>query len=191
MSDFLPPTLADDGETSNPKKTPTLRVVQESYDGAFITDDADFACGARVFFLPEDLSWGGALSQAILSHTGAQLDDYILENVIAPKRGSAFLIPSEVGGGNLYILGIIPKWDGGLDNEERALKACIRSVLEMAEQKGIESLAFPALGMGRKDYPVRKAARLMMSVLRNFPYHNLVEVRVVWKNASIFGVYRS
>lgn len=175
-------TLADGNASSNPEKPLKLRILQGDFLSA--SDGA-----ARVFFMQEDLSWEGDLGKAILGEVGPQLDEYILEHLIQPKRGEAFFVPASVGKGRSYIVGILPEWDGGMDDEERALKKCITSILETAEENGVDSLAFPALGMGKKDYPVRKAARLILSALTSFPYRNLSDIRVVCKTPTIFEAY--
>lgn len=175
-------TLADENASSNPEKSLKLRILQGDFLSA--SDGA-----TRVFFMQEDLSWEGDLGKAILGEVGPQLDEYILEHLIQPKRGEAFFIPANVGCGRAYIVGILPEWDGGMDDEERALKKCIHSILERAEEHGILSLAIPALGMGKKDYPVRKAARLILSVLTTFPYKTLKDVRVVCKTPTIYESY--
>ncbi|HNQ92391.1 MAG TPA: macro domain-containing protein [Alphaproteobacteria bacterium] len=175
-------TLTDQAASSNPEKATKLRILQ----GDFLSSSDE---AARVFFMSEDLSWEGDLGKAILEEVGPQLDEYILENVIQPKRGEAYFIPADVGNGHAYIIGILPLWDGGMNDEERALKKCITGILETAEANGLRSLAFPALGMGKKDYPVRKAARLILSVLTPFPYKTLRDLSVVCKTLEIFEAY--
>ncbi|OIN87433.1 MAG: hypothetical protein AUJ12_01475 [Alphaproteobacteria bacterium CG1_02_46_17] len=142
-----------------------------------------------VFFMPEELSWQGLLNAAILVRFGPKLDEYILDHAVKPKRGDVFLIPADVSPYPRLILGILPKWDGGMDDEERALKKCLRGMIEKAEEAGVSSIAFPALGMGNKDYPIRKAARLTMGVLSSFPYKNLREIRVVCKSPDMYDAY--
>ncbi len=175
-------SLADQTATSNPQMTPKLRVIQ----GNFMEQQG---MEAMVFFMPEELSWDGALNAAILARFGPKLDEYILEHAVKPKRGDVFLISEQVSAAPRLILGILPKWDGGMDDEERALKKCLRSMIEAAEEAGLRSIAFPALGMGHKDYPIRKAARLTLSVLSTFPYKNLREIRLVCKSREIFDAY--
>ena len=125
----------------------------------------------------------------ILAHYGPKLDVYLLEHFIQPKRGDSFLLPAEIARTPRLVVGVLPKWDGGMDDEERALKRCIHDVVSMAEQSGFKSLAFPALGMGNRDYPPRKAARLMCSVIESYPYQSLDEVVIVCKTAQIFDSF--
>ncbi|HPQ51483.1 MAG: macro domain-containing protein [Alphaproteobacteria bacterium] len=150
-------------------------------------EDHDVA--ALAFFLLEDMSWGGVLNQAILNRFGVGLDDYILNHVIKPRRGSVFVIPEEISAVPRLILGIIPKWDGGMDDEERSFKKCLWGMLEKADSAGVSSIAFPALGLRNKDYPFRKAARLAMGVFSSYPYQNLREVVIVCKSSEIFDAY--
>lgn len=144
---------------------------------------------ACVFFMPENLGWEGGLNKAILVQTGQQLDDYILEHVVRPKRGDVYVIPSMVADRPRLVLGILPRWDGGMDDEERAYKKCLREVLVQAEESGFPSLALPALGLGNKEFPPRKAARLTMNIFAAHRYSVLQEIRIICKTPEIFAAY--
>ncbi len=52
-----------------------------------------------------------------------------------------------------------PVWQGGGRNEAALLAACYRNVLALARQKGLRSLAFPAISCGVYAYPVAQASR--------------------------------
>jgi O-acetyl-ADP-ribose deacetylase (regulator of RNase III) len=51
-----------------------------------------------------------------------------------------------------------PVWDGGGKDEDRMLAAAYRSCLQVAEEKGCRSIAFPSLGGGLYGFPFDRAA---------------------------------
>lgn len=176
-------TLSDPPAPSNPEKGTIIKILQGG-----LLDQTGMA--AIVFFMGERLEWESPLNHRILERFGQNLDEYILEHVISPRKGDAYLIAEDVHSAPRLILGILPKWDGGMDDEERVLKKCIRSILSVADDAGLSSVAIPALGMSRKkDIPVRRAARLTYTVLSEFPYRSLKEVRVMCKTPEIYEAY--
>ena len=58
--------------------------------------------------------------------------------------------------------------DTPTDEEDRQLRACYRSCLELAEQKGVLSLSFPAISAGVFGFPVAAAAEVAASVCREW-----------------------
>jgi O-acetyl-ADP-ribose deacetylase len=59
-----------------------------------------------------------------------------------------------------------PVWHGGGAGEEDLLAACYRSVLALAQQHGIASLAFPAISCGVYGYPIEAATRVAVRSVR-------------------------
>ena len=65
-------------------------------------------------------------------------------------------------GGNLpapFVIHTVgPIWHGGTKNEPRTLANAYRSSLELARDRGLETIAFPAISTGAYGYPKREAA---------------------------------
>jgi len=59
-----------------------------------------------------------------------------------------------------------PVWRGGGHNEAQLLAACYRNVLALARQKGLRSLAFPAISCGVYAYPVAQASAIAVRTMR-------------------------
>lgn len=59
-----------------------------------------------------------------------------------------------------------PVWKGGQAGEAELLAGCYRSVLALARQHGLRSLAFPAISCGVYGYPLRAATAVAVSTLR-------------------------
>jgi O-acetyl-ADP-ribose deacetylase (regulator of RNase III) len=58
-----------------------------------------------------------------------------------------------------------PAWEGGHKNEDDLLKSCYRVSLELAQQHGVRSIAFPAISCGAYRFPIDRAARIATSTI--------------------------
>jgi len=56
-----------------------------------------------------------------------------------------------------------PVWHGGDRGEDELLAACYRHSLELAEAKGLSSIAFPAISTGVYRFPRERACRIAVS----------------------------
>jgi O-acetyl-ADP-ribose deacetylase (regulator of RNase III) len=61
-----------------------------------------------------------------------------------------------------------PVWRGGDRGEAGLLASAYRRSLEIAEEAGLASIAFPSISTGAYGYPVRPAARIAVATTRDF-----------------------
>lgn len=59
-----------------------------------------------------------------------------------------------------------PVWHGGDSGEDAALASCYRSSFALAEEKGVASIAFPAISTGVYGFPSERAARIAVAEAR-------------------------
>jgi O-acetyl-ADP-ribose deacetylase (regulator of RNase III) len=62
-----------------------------------------------------------------------------------------------------------PVWAGGGRGEAERLASCYRRALEVADELGARSVAFPAISTGIYGYPAEEAAAIAVSTLRETP----------------------
>lgn len=119
-------------------------------------------CDSILFFMHPSLKWGNGLNGAVLALAGEGLDHYICENVLTPKNGDVFVLPAFNAPYKTLFLAILADWDGGNGFEERDLMNCYRGAIEQAEALGLKSIAIPALGRDKRDFPHIRFARVAL-----------------------------
>jgi O-acetyl-ADP-ribose deacetylase (regulator of RNase III) len=73
-----------------------------------------------------------------------------------------------------------PVWRGGHEREDDVLASCYRTVLAIARERGLATVAFPAISCGVYGFPIPRAcgiaAREIRSFLASSPYPERVEL---------------
>ncbi len=61
-----------------------------------------------------------------------------------------------------------PIWHGGNRSEAQILANCYRNSLQLAAEKDIKTISFPAISCGAYGYPIQKAAQIALKTTREF-----------------------
>jgi O-acetyl-ADP-ribose deacetylase (regulator of RNase III) len=87
-------------------------------------------------------------------------------------------------GGDLaarYVIHTVgPVWKGGTQGEAELLANCYRNALVLARERGLKSVAFPAISTGVFGYPPGQAARVAAGAVCNFLAEDATLERVVF-----------
>ena len=83
-----------------------------------------------------------------------------------------------------------PVWSGGGAGEAELLASAHRRALEVAEELGIRTIAFPALSTGVYGYPPDRAAPVALEVARAFE-DRFDEIRFVFLDDDVRALYAS
>ncbi len=59
-----------------------------------------------------------------------------------------------------------PVWYGGSRGEAEGLASCYRNALRLAEERGLGSIAFPAISTGAYGYPIEEATEIAIRECR-------------------------
>lgn len=85
-----------------------------------------------------------------------------------------------------------PRWKGGGRGEDELLASAWRSSLELAASLGHRTVAFPSISTGVYGFPVERAAKIALGVVRDFVKARpeaFDEIRVVLFSAGDLAVY--
>ncbi len=83
---------------------------------------------------------------------------------------------------------------GGVDKpEDQLLSKSYKNSLQLADDEGIKSIAFPAISTGAFGYPIKEAAEISLRSIKNIAksLDNLKLIRFVLYNESDLQVYQS
>ena len=79
------------------------------------------------------------------------------------KITGAYNLPCE------YVIHTVgPIWNGGRSKEEELLAGCYFNSMQLAQEHGIRSIAFPSISTGVYGYPVELAAKVAVRTVSRF-----------------------
>ena len=137
-----------------------------------------------------DLEPGGGVNGAIHKAAGPQLagECRLLGGC---KPGEAKITHGYNLPAKFVIHTVGPVWRGGLFREKETLTACYRNALELARDKGCETVAFPLISAGTFGYPKKKALKTAMDVIGDFLLENDMTVYLIVFNKECLNVSKS
>ena len=136
----------------------------------------------------EALATGGGVCGAIRRAGG----DEIFEEA-ARLGGCATGDAKATGAGRLpahYVIHAVgPVWTGGGAGEAGLLASAYRRSLELAEELGVRTIAFPALSTGIYGYPAEQAAPVAVAAVRELE-DRFDEIRFVFLDEEMRELFR-
>jgi len=99
-------------------------------------------------------------------------------------------------GGNLkakYVIHTVgPIWRGGKSGEPELLAEAYKNSLALASSKGLKTIAFPSISTGAYGYPIEKACKVALKIVKEFleKENKLEEVVFVLYTKHDFEVYK-
>lgn len=135
------------------------------------------------------LSGGGGVDGAIHAAAGrAQLQQACAElggcNPGDAKPTPGFMLPAR-----FIIHTVGPVWRGGFRGEGEILASCYRRSLEVADEIGARTVAFPAISTGAFGYPPEAAAKVAVDTVR-YSDTAVEKVLLVALDSDTFDLYR-
>lgn len=98
-------------------------------------------------------------------------------------------------GGNLkakYVIHTVgPIYRGGTKDEAKLLQSAYRNSLKLAQEKGLQSISFPAISCGIYGYPLDAAAHLALKTCIEFACENtgIKLIRHILFNRKIYDIF--
>ncbi|WP_332262495.1 O-acetyl-ADP-ribose deacetylase [Paenibacillus sp. GSMTC-2017] len=92
--------------------------------------------------------------------------------------GEAVITPAGLLKARFVIHTVGPVWNDGRSDEESKLSSCYSKSLAIANQNGVESIAFPGISTGIYRFPKDKAATIALDVVRNYILKNSGETSI-------------
>lgn len=99
------------------------------------------------------------------------------------------------GGYNLpsrYVIHTVgPVYHGGTSRERAQLSSAYRSSLSLAEEKGVRTIAFPAISTGVYGYPKKEAAEVSFQAIKDYlgEGSRLKEIRIILFSSYDLSLY--
>ncbi|BCO30680.1 Appr-1-p processing protein [Thiohalobacter sp. COW1] len=132
---------------------------------------------------------GGGVAGAIHRAAGPGLDEEC--RPLAPIKPGQAVITSAHNLPNKYVIHCLGPVYGVDEPADELLAGCYRRALQLAEQNGIESIAFPAISTGVFGYPLEAATRIALGVMADEAQTltQLKQIRCVLFQPSDLAVY--
>jgi len=129
-------------------------------------DITELEVDAFVYYAQPDLALGSGFGGAIAVRGGASIQKELTVLGAGGPIPTGEAVASEAGKlkANFILHAVGPRFRE--DEIEEKLLTTMRNVLLLAEEKGVTSLAFPAMGAGYYGIPTPVSARVMLEALK-------------------------
>lgn len=107
---------------------------------------------------------GGGVAGALHRAAGSGLEEEC--RLLAPIKPGQAVITGGYNLPNAYVIHCLGPVYGVDRPEDELLAGCYRNALLLADEKSIDSIAFPSLSTGAFGYPLEEAAEIAMSTVK-------------------------
>jgi O-acetyl-ADP-ribose deacetylase (regulator of RNase III) len=136
---------------------------------AVLGDITGQAVDAVVNAANQSLAGGGGVDGAIHRAAGAGRLHAACAELGGCPTGDAKATPGFGLAARWIIHAVGPRWRGGAHGEADQLASCYRRALEVADELGAKSVAFPAISTGIYGYPLAEASAIAVDTIRSTP----------------------
>jgi len=137
----------------------------QAVQGDITVEDVDAVVNAA----NQALAGGGGVDGAIHRAAGHRELQEACQKLGGCPTGDAKATPGFGLRARWIIHAVGPRWRGGDKGEAEQLASCYRRSLEVADELGAKSIAFPAISTGIYGYPPEEAARIAVETVRSTP----------------------
>ena len=134
------------------------------------------------------LKKGGGVCGAIFDAAGEEKMEAALEAYKGCVAGEAVITDGFDLPAKYVIHTVGPIWEGGTKGEEGILQSCYSNSLRLAQEKGLETIAFPLLSSGAFGYPKAKALQTAISSISEFLMESDMTVYLVVFDKKAFSL---
>jgi O-acetyl-ADP-ribose deacetylase (regulator of RNase III) len=110
---------------------------------------------------------GGGVDGAIHRTAGSELLEFN-RKLGGCQTGEAKISPGFKLLAKFIIHTVGPVWNGGKNNEDKLLANCYKNSLELAIEKKIKTIAFPAISTGVYRFPLERATKIAVTEVKKF-----------------------
>jgi O-acetyl-ADP-ribose deacetylase (regulator of RNase III) len=135
-----------------------------------------------------ELARGSGVCGAIFAAAGPGLAEACADLGGCPT-GDARATPGFALPARWIIHAVGPVWHGGSRGEAELLASAYRRSLEVADELGATSIAFPAISTGIYGYPLDAATAIAVRTCRDTPTEHVELVRFVCFDARTLAMY--
>ena len=136
----------------------------------------------------ESLLGGGGVDGAIHAAAGPQLLEACrLLGGCDPgevRMTSGYRLPAA-----RVIHAVGPRWYGGGHGEASLLQTCYTGSLTLADEMGLQSIAFPAISTGVFGYPLREASQIAIQAAQSFSTRSITLIRFICFDEVTLQIY--
>jgi O-acetyl-ADP-ribose deacetylase (regulator of RNase III) len=142
-----------------------------------------FRVGAVVNAANEDLVAGGGVCGAIFRAAGPGLQD-ACDKVAPCPTGEARITPAFKINADQIIHAVGPDYRDGSAAEKSLLASAYASALRLADDAGLDSIAFPAISTGIYGFPPEEAAPVVHAAIAAFKPKNLKRCLLLYRSGE-------